>query len=187
MSPGEKPRSNIEIKARCADLALMRVLAVESGAEFAGEETQRDTCFRARKFRLKLRQRKGKDFQCAELIRYSRPNCSGPKLSEYTIRPVRRPRILGWWLSLRRGVEVEVYKHREIWLWRGVRIHLDEVEGLGTFIELEAVVKDIGSESAASLSCRQLFDFFKIDERDLLESSYADLIMAYNRAEELNN
>ena len=76
----------------------------------------------------------------------------------------------------------EVSKRRELWRRRGVRIHLDEVEGLGRFVELEAVVGEIGSEEEAERRCRRLMEILDIHSEEIISCSYADL--AVERAAE---
>ncbi len=178
MNPPGEPGRNVEIKARCPNLAAMRILALESGAEFVGEELQRDTYFRVPAGRLKLRSATGSGGRRSELIRYRRNDTPAPRLSSYTIKPVRLPGLLRSWLTLRRGVLIEVFKRRELWLWRGVRIHLDDVRDLGTFVELEAVVDDIGSDEQASHRCRQLIALLEIPAGEMVGQSYADLLIS---------
>jgi adenylate cyclase class 2 len=170
--------SNIEIKARCPDLTSARERAREAGAELHAVERQRDTYFRCREGRLKLREIRTDSGRRAELISYRRPDCTGPRASLYMLTKVRLPWLRRRWLALTRGITVEVKKRREILLWRGVRIHLDEVAGLGTFLELEAVVRHIGGEDEAERRCRRMADILGIREADQIEISYSDMIAA---------
>jgi len=171
-----QPSRNIELKARCRDLGAARKTARSAGAEFAWVAHQHDTYFRCPDGRLKLRRIDSSGGRRAELIRYRRADVGGPRLSRYRVRPVRLPRLLGWWLALRHGIVAEVSKRRELWLWRGVRIHLDEVEKLGTFVELEAVVGDIGSEPEADRRCREMAGRLGIEDADVIEVSYSDML-----------
>ena len=173
----QEPSRNIEIKARCADLDSARERAREAGAEFARVERQRDTYFRTGGGRLKLREVETEGGRRAELIDYLRADEGGPRVSRYTVKPVRLPGLLRRWLAWRRGVRVEVIKRRELWLWRGVRIHLDEVSGLGSFVELEAVVDHIGDEEEAGQRCRAMIDRLGIREEDILGVSYSDMLL----------
>jgi adenylate cyclase class IV len=181
MLQARPPRRNIEIKARCNDLSAAREPAKRAGAEFCTIERQLDTYFRCEGGRLKLRLAETGRLRRAEIVRYNRADTSGPRASSYTVRPVRWPRLTRWWLSTRRGIKVEVLKKREIWLWRGVRIHLDEVEGLGSFVELEAVVDDIGDESEARRRCMHMIGALGINESDMLENSYCDMKLGGRR------
>jgi adenylate cyclase class 2 len=167
---------NIEIKARCVDLERARELVREAGAELAAIESQRDTYFRCGDGRLKLREIRSGSSHRAELIHYHRADAAGPRPSRYTLTKVRFPSLRRCWLALTRGTSVEVIKRREIWLLQGVRIHLDEVEQLGTFVELEAVIRHIGNVEEAERRCRSLAASLNIRDDDLIESSYSDLL-----------
>lgn len=168
-------KRNIEIKAACGDAERLRALVKQSGAEFICKMRQRDIYFEAGSGRVKLRIIDGK---MAELIRYSRANQPGPKESSYSVQPVRFPGLLKLWLKWRRGILVEVSKVRELWLWQGVRIHIDKVKHLGNFIELEAVVDEIGSIVQAEQRCKSLIKELEIEEEKLVEVSYSDLLLA---------
>ena len=172
-----RPRCNVEIKARCADLAALRLLALEAGAEFVVEMVQHDTYFRHPRKRLKLRLIEDRSGRRAELIGYRRNDAERPRPSRYTVRRVRLPALRRRWLALRYGVLAEVSKRRELWRRRGVRIHLDEVEGLGSFVELEAVVGKIGSVEEAERRCRRLMEILGVDSGEIIGCSYADLVV----------
>jgi predicted adenylyl cyclase CyaB len=73
------------------------------------------------------------------------------------------------------GVLVEVRKQRKLLLWQNVRIHLDQVEGLGSFIEFEAVLSDEAPESAGHEQLAYLCKHLSIQEKDHVSGSYADL------------
>lgn len=176
MSAAGEPRSNVEVKARCADLDKARDAAAKAGAEFARIERQRDTYFRCNDGRLKLRQIETESGSRAEMIFYRRADAGGPRVSRYSLKKVRFPNLKRKWLGLTRGITVEVVKTRELWLWRGVRIHLDKVKRLGNFLELEAVVRDIGDEEEAWHRCEFIAERLEIREEDQIETSYSDLI-----------
>ena len=174
-----RPESNVEIKARCADPAALRLLALEAGAEFVVEMAQHDTYFRHPRKRLKLRLVEDRSGCRAELIGYRRDDAERPRQSRYTIRRARLPALRRRWLALRYGVLAEVIKRRELWRRRGVRIHIDEVEDLGTFVELEAVVGDIGSVEEAERRCRRLMGSLGIGSGEVIGCSYADLAVEW--------
>jgi homotetrameric cytidine deaminase len=128
-------RRNLEIKARDADPRRSLEAALALGAVDQGELTQRDTYFAGAQGRLKLRrQTPGAD----ELIQYRRPDEAGPRVSEFRVVPVAEAEALEQALDAALGTLVVVEKRRRLLLWDGVRIHLDDVGGLGTFVELEA-------------------------------------------------
>lgn len=126
---------NVEFKAELRDLALARTICGSIGAEFIGVLRQTDTYFRVPDAKLKKREVAGGP---TEFIFYNRPSRSRPKLSSYTI--YTQAQALERFGAAPLPVWVVVKKVRELHIHRGVRIHLDRVEGLGDFIEFEAVV-----------------------------------------------
>jgi predicted adenylyl cyclase CyaB len=166
---------NIELKAR--DRGPERSLAVGEalGAEARGVLIQRDTYFHARDGRLKLREEEG---TAAHLIAYERPDVAGQRQSRYRIVPVEDADRLKAALASALGVAVVIEKERRLLIWEGVRIHLDRVEGLGHFIEFEAVLVDGDSDlSPAEARVGALRQAFKIEDADLIGGSYCDLAL----------
>ena len=165
--------SNIELKARCSDLDAARTVALSLGAEPQGVERQIDTFFATPRGRLKLRE---SDRYGAMLIPYLRPDSPEPKQSDYLVLPVASPaqcnRLFGQML----GVSAVVEKERELLLLDNVRIHLDRVEGLGTFIEFEAVMSDSTTPERELAKVRELMASFGIREDDLESGAYVDLL-----------
>jgi adenylate cyclase class IV len=104
------------------------------GAEDHGVLEQRDTYFAASHGRLKLREENGR----AELITYRRADWTEERESRFLLVPVERPAELSAALEDVLGIVAVVEKSRRLLLWRGVRIHLDQVKNLGDFIEFEA-------------------------------------------------
>src|SRR5258705_8041552 len=128
---------NIEIKARVADLSALRAMALAHGAREHAIEEQTDRYYALDGGRrLKLRTIAGGR---AELIEYERPESTGVRASDYTIKPVRDG-AAGVCVVPKGEPLVVVRKRREVLLWDNVRIHLDVVDGLGAFLELEAVL-----------------------------------------------
>jgi predicted adenylyl cyclase CyaB len=166
-------RRNLELKARCPDLRTLAAQVERLGARYAGLEVQTDTYFRVPKGRLKLREIAG---QGAALIGYSRPDQTGARHSNYHLVPVPDAAAMKVLLTEMFGVRGVVSKRRRIWLRDNVRIHLDEVVGLGTFIEFEAVVTSPDQESAAPAQLDELCRALHIAPVDLLAPSYADLL-----------
>src|ERR671929_219922 len=122
------PRRNVELKARDPDPARSLERCVALGAEDRGELRQRDTYFAARRGRLKLREQEPGG---AELIAYERADAAHARESRYRIAPVAEPEALRDALDAALGTVVVVDKRRRLFLWEGVRIHLDSVDGLG--------------------------------------------------------
>lgn len=167
------PRRNIEIKARLADPAATRELAEALATERFGEMVQIDTYFYVPHGRLKLREA---DPGEAQLISYTRPDAEEARASDYRLVPVGDPEGLKAALTGSLGVRAVVRKRRELLWHHNVRIHLDRVEGLGSFLELEAVV---GPDADEPL-CRRRLDFLlgalHISAEDILPGSYGDML-----------
>lgn len=165
---------NIELKARCADLRAARRAAELLGAHFAGVLEQRDTYFVTTLGRLKLRETSGRG---TELIGYARDDAAAVRGSDYHIVPVPDAAALRAALASTLGVRGVVAKRRELWMWEGVRIHLDEVEGLGTFVEFEAVMSPGEADEEGHRKVRVLREALKIGDADLVGVSYSDLLL----------
>lgn len=164
---------NIEIKARIKDFeALERTASGLAGQVPRSSLRQVDTYFHSPVGRLKLRERDG----CSELIFYRRADAAHPKRSCYHLLKVRSPSAAKRFLKAALGVKSTVTKHRIVYLYRNVRIHLDRVEGLGAFIELEAVVTGGTSSKECELLVRDLMRAFYISDKDLVSGSYSDLL-----------
>ena len=164
---------NIEIKARYDDLNKARLIARELNARFAGLDHQADTYFKTKKGRLKLRESK---LSGGQLVAYLRPNEAGPKKSEYELIPVKNVAATKELLTRMLGRDVVVAKKRSIYLLDNVRIHLDEVDGLGNFFEFEAVYSDSAQERRERTKVRDLIHRFGIRSSSLITGSYRELI-----------
>lgn len=164
---------NVEIKARAADLVPVRAVLATRGARFVGLDHQVDTYFRVASGRLKLREG---DIENA-LIHYERENTAGPKHSKVGLLATTPGSPLKGMLTAALGIDVVVDKRREIHFLDNVKIHLDEVAGLGTFVEIEAIDDD-GTRPLAALraQCEELTAAFGIRDEDLLAVSYSDLL-----------
>jgi homotetrameric cytidine deaminase len=140
------PRRNVELKAHDPDPERSLATARALGADDHGVLRQRDTYFRAREGRLKLREQEPGG---AVLIQYDRPDAAAARESRYRLTEVGDPETLRASLDAALGTLVVVDKQRHLLLHDGVRIHLDKVAGLGTFVELEGVAppdSDLGPE-----------------------------------------
>ncbi len=164
---------NIEIKLRAASLAEVETLALRAGAKQAGLLVQRDTFYRCTSGRLKLREIEGSP---SELIAYSRSDESAVRASDYSIFRTGDAAVLHEVLTRSLGVAGVVSKRRTLLLWRNVRIHLDRVEGLGEFVELESVVGDIDAATARD-HLRQLLDLLKLADARIIPVAYVDLLV----------
>jgi predicted adenylyl cyclase CyaB len=167
-------QTNLEIKARCADLEAARERTRALATSHVGIDRQTDTYFATRRGRLKLRE---SSLSGGQLVPYLRPDQPGPKRADYGVIPVEEPERVKALLSEILGVHRVVRKVREIWLHENVRIHLDEVEGLGSFVELEAVYDGASKSLPAQESkVRVLMDRLGIREEDLVDVSYEGLL-----------
>jgi predicted adenylyl cyclase CyaB len=164
---------NVEIKVPDRDpvATLERCRLLDATDE--GLLHQRDTYFAVATGRLKLREELSSG--TAEMIFYERPSDDGIRPSRYVRARVdgEETRLL---LGHALGVCGVVTKKRRLFLWDGVRIHLDEVERLGDFIELEAVVTDQMNEVEARTRMDALIESFAIDVTTLEPRGYLDLL-----------
>lgn len=166
---------NIEIKARCADASFIRNYLQQQQARFIGVDEQTDTYFNTSNGRLKMRQGPIEN----ALIYYNRENKAGPKLSEVKLLPLdNNADLLKEILTKAHGVKVVVKKKRAIYFIDNVKFHIDEVEGLGSFVEIEAIDTDgsLGLEKIKE-QCYFYLNQFQISEDDLLTHSYSDLLL----------
>ena len=164
----------IEIKARCTQQDRIRALLQQRAARFVGEDHQIDTYFRVPQGRLKLREGTIE----RTLIYYERANQQGPKASDVTLFRPGPGEGLKAVLTQALGVLVAVDKRREIYFIDNVKFHLDRVEGLGTFAEIEAIAED-GTIGEARLreQCEHYLALFDIAEDDLVRVSYSDMLL----------
>lgn len=176
MAQPQQPSANLEIKARCRDLEAARRRAEAIATEYLGLDHQVDTYFVTRQGRLKLRE---SSLSGGQLVPYLRPDQQAPKRSDYRVIPVEEPASLKALLTEILGRHRVVDKQREIFLFENVRIHLDRVKGLGSFLELEAVFD--GSPAAEPEQQRKVDWLMKelgVAEDDLLATSYEALVEA---------
>ncbi|MDA0378260.1 MAG: class IV adenylate cyclase [Bacteroidetes bacterium] len=167
-------RLNVEIKARCADHDAVRAVLDGMDSRLVGVDHQVDTYFRVPEGRLKLREGAIEN----SLIHYMRPDQAGPKTSDVLLYRVAPDPALKAVLERALGVLVVVDKRREIRFVDNVKIHLDRVEGLGTFLEIEAIDAD-GTRSEAELlaQCQLFMAAFSLSEDDLERCSYSDMLL----------
>lgn len=165
--------NNIEIKARLDDPDRAHALAERLSGGKATLIEQEDRFFPAVRGRLKLR--------CfgdgrGELIAYSRPDVPGPKQSEYHIYPTDDPQALLRTLEYSLGIRGAVKKRRSLYLVGDTRIHIDEVDGLGHFLELEVVLQPGQTAEEGRAVAGPLMAELGVRAEDLLEGAYIDLL-----------
>jgi homotetrameric cytidine deaminase len=166
---------NVEIKARDADPDATAARCQALGAVDHGVLQQRDTYFAGRHGRLKLREQ---DEAAAELIAYRRPDAEQAQESAFVRAPAAEPALLREALDAALGETVAVVKRRRLFVWEQVRIHLDDVEGLGTFIELEAMVgPGLNTREEALEKVARLRSELAISDDALVAVGYSDLLL----------
>jgi adenylate cyclase, class 2 len=165
----------VELKAGDADPDRSLGVCRAIGAEEHGFLDQRDTYFQVAHGRLKLRE----EGTGAQLIAYERPDLAAQRESGYRIVAVADAEGLKETLAAALGVIATIVKTRRLFLWEGVRIHLDRVRGLGEFIEFEAVIGDGALDpGSAGRRVEELRRAFGIEDDHLIGESYCDLAIA---------
>lgn len=164
----------VEIKARCADIAAARAYLTAANADFRGTDHQIDTYYTVPSGRLKLREGNIEK----SLIFYQRNNQAGPKDSHVSLcRFTELPEALNSVLQAALGTMQVVDKRREIYFIGNVKFHLDEVEQLGTFLEIEAIGEPgIDRQEDLLAQCQHYLTELRVAETDLIANSYSDLL-----------
>lgn len=166
---------NIEIKARCFHPEKVEAFLLSSGARYVGLDTQKDTYFEVPGGRLKLRQGSIEN----NLIFYHRDDGEGPKTSHFYLSPVSDGPSLESLLTAALSVKVEVVKHRKIFFIEHTKFHIDEVPGLGSFVEIE--VSNLHhphlSRTSMEVDCNKYMQDLGIQPEHLIANSYSDLLL----------
>ena len=165
--------TNIEIKARIRDFADLKRRAEAISDSHLEVIPQEDTFLVTPKGRLKLRILAP---DRAQLVYYERPDWDGPKRSDYFIFNTNDPENLKTALSLALGIRGVVRKTRYLYMVGQTRVHLDDVEGLGQFMELEVVLRDGQSDDEGQAVANDLMKKLGIEPTDLIEGAYMDLL-----------
>jgi predicted adenylyl cyclase CyaB len=167
---------NYELKARISSTEEAVRLARDLHARAKGILRQRDIYYKVSRGRLKLRIMNNRT---AEFIYYNRSNKKGGRYSDYVVLPVNDATLAHTLCTAAFGMKVEVQKRRRLFLYKNSRIHVDDVRGLGTFIEFEVLVKN-GKHQA-----HQLLEFlsakFNIHRSAVVSGSYSDLVFTSKR------
>jgi predicted adenylyl cyclase CyaB len=165
--------NNIEVKTPLDDPAVVEAAVLALGARFRWERVQRDTFYRVPEGYLKLREVEGAS---AELIAYLRGPGTEPRSSDYDIARVPADAaMLRRVLERSLGVRGVIRKTRRLFLWRHTRIHLDTVENLGTFLELETVIDGV-SETEARAEAEAAIEALGLDRARFLDRPYLELL-----------
>jgi len=168
---------NVEIKARIRDGSAMIAL-VENIADSGPEQLdQDDTFFNCPDGRLKLRELT----PCrGQLILYHRPDVSGPKTSTYVIAETAEPSKMRQILATVLGEAGRVKKSRMLYMAGKTRIHIDNIEGLGSFLELEVVLDDSDSVEYGQNIAEKLLCRLGVQPADLIKDAYVDMLSVRN-------
>jgi adenylate cyclase, class 2 len=165
---------NVEIKAKCGDPSFVRDFLLSNDADFKGVDHQIDTYFNVSHGRLKLREGNIEN----NLIFYIRSNQEGPKDSHFRLTKVPDAPALKAMLKDALGIKVVVQKKREIYYIGNVKFHIDEVPGLGSFVEIEAgnLLADLSTQQLKD-QCDHYVKEFHICYEDLVAISYSDMLL----------
>ncbi|MBL7747142.1 MAG: class IV adenylate cyclase [Chitinophagaceae bacterium] len=166
---------NVEIKAKCGNPEFIRDYLMDNHAEFKGLDHQTDTYFNVPNGRLKLREGNIEN----NLIFYERSNQAGPKDSHFNLVKVEDATGLKEVLTRSNGIKVIVEKHREIYYIGNVKFHIDEVPGLGSFVEIEAGNRFAEEMTQGQLKeqCDFYLEQFRVLPEDLIDVSYSDMLI----------
>lgn len=165
---------NFEFKARTTELDKLEKKLLQLEPKFIGEDNQTDTYFNVNKGRLKLREGNIEN----SLIWYERKDTAGAKQSDVLLYQHTPDKTLKDILSKVHGIKVIVIKKRRIYFIDNVKFHFDTIEGLGTFIEVEAIDKDasLGIEKLKE-QADKFAEFFDIRKQDFVALSYSDMLI----------
>ena len=152
----------------------MEQLLQQKNPQYIGEDNQVDTYFNVVKGRLKFREGNIEN----ALIYYDRVDAASAKQSDIILYKHSPDKALKHILTTVHGIKVVVAKRRKIYFIDNVKFHFDEVVGLGTFIEVEAIDNN-GTSAIEDLQnqCAYYASFFKIQQSDYIQNSYSDLLL----------
>jgi adenylate cyclase class 2 len=165
---------NIEIKARIKNLQNLRTEILRLDHTYLGQDHQIDTYFETKQGRFKLRE----STLCGPyLVLYFLEDRQGPRSSIYQMIPVTDPVDIKLLFSRMLGIKIIIEKDREIFLFDNIRIHLDQVSGLGSFLEFEAVLDENHQDRIKEKKrIENLLRVLCIDSKDLVSKSYRELL-----------
>lgn len=165
--------TNIEIKARIPDFATLQQRVEALSDTPVKVLDQEDTFFDTPQGRLKLRELAP---NLGYLIYYERPDASGPKASNYFLSKTEEPDTLKTALTKALSVRGVVRKRRLLYMIGNTRIHLDQVEGLGTYLEFEVVLQSDQTLEHGEAIANDLMARLGIQASDLVQGAYIDLL-----------
>ena len=165
---------NIEFKAKTNNIKALEEKLLSLNPQFIGEDHQKDTYYNVKTGRLKLREGNIEN----ALIWYQREDVSGAKQSDILLYKHAPDEALKNILIKLHGVKIIIDKIRKIYFVENVKFHFDRVEGLGTFVEVEAIdsTGEIGIEKLKE-QCNFYINFLEIKTEDFMKKSYSDMMM----------
>lgn len=164
-----------EFKARCADPERVKeIIAAQPGVVYKGNDRQIDIYFNVPAGRLKLRKGTIEN----NLIAYQRADYAGAKESKIELLPVAQDSPLERMLTVTLGVKVVVDKRRDIYFIENVKFHLDVVQSLGTFVEVEALNTHSKRSDELQAQCDHYQKLLGVRQEDMIGCSYSDLLLA---------
>jgi adenylate cyclase class 2 len=169
---------NIELKSVCTNLHSAKQKCKQIKAKYKGILKQIDTYFNINPGRVKLRNVNGRKF---ELIYYSRVGKGSEMESDYEIIKLSDDKEIKSIMKSTIGIRGIVKKKRELYIFENVRIHLDTVSKLGTFIEFEIVCKSPKDLKETPRKMNYLKKVFEIKQKNLISKSYIDLILRFHK------
>jgi predicted adenylyl cyclase CyaB len=165
--------ANIEIKAQVNDFNRLRQTAEQMSDTPCQVIPQEDTFFNCPNGRIKLRELNP---QLGQLVYYQRQDVTGPKHSEYKIFETDDPAGLKMILGEAFGVRGVISKVRYLYMVGQTRIHLDDVAGLGKFMELEVVLQPDQTDKQGQAIAEDLMRKLGILAVDLIDGAYMDMM-----------
>ena len=165
--------ANIEVKAHVHEISRFRAAAEALSETPCMIIPQEDTFFNCPNGRIKLRVLSP---QHGQIVYYHRPDLAGPKHSEYHIFETDDPGGLKSILAEAYGVRGVVSKVRYLYMVGQTRIHLDDVKGLGHFMELEVVLKPGQTDDEGEAIAKNLMQQLGVEGKDLIDAAYIDLL-----------
>ncbi len=165
--------SNIEIKAKVEDMNSLEALTQNVSDTPCTVIQQEDTFFNTQNGRLKLRTFPENS---GTLIYYNRPDSTAAKQSHYQLYNADKPDELKLLLDKALGTKVVVKKTRHLYICGQTRIHLDWVEKLGTFMELEVILHNDQNPQEGYKIAEELMDKLNIQKSQLISGAYADML-----------
>lgn len=166
--------SNVEVKARVDDVEELKLIAQHLSGTEPTVIPQEDIFFNAPNGRLKLRRLQ--HGVPSQLIFYDRKDDTGPKVSDYHIAQVTDPEGIQITLGKAMGIKGDVKKTRFLYMVGQTRVHVDEVEGLGNFMELEVVLKDGQSVEEGQAIAENLIKQLGVKKENLITGAYMDML-----------